>query len=66
MPDEITPPRVRPTTEPCPHRIEVDRAEREVPAATVKAWVLHLRSHGWTDKDLERVWLSRARQGVSR
>ncbi len=50
----------------CPDRIEVDRDERHVPAATVKAWIAHLRSHGWTDKELDLVWLTRARQGVTR
>ena len=37
-----------------------------VPAATVKAWIAHLRSHGWTDKELDLVWLTRARHGVTR
>ena len=50
----------------CPDRIEVDPADQFVPAAQVKAWVAHLRSHGWTEKDLGLVWLSRARQGVTR
>jgi hypothetical protein len=50
----------------CPDRVEVDPAEQIVPAAQVKAWVVHLRSHGWTEKDLGLVWLSRARQGVTR
>ncbi len=50
----------------CPGRIEVERDERVVPAATVKAWVAHLRSHGWTDKELDLVWLTRARHGVTR
>ncbi len=50
----------------CPDRIEVDREERHVAAATVKAWVTHLRSHGWTDEDLALPWLTRARQGVTR
>ena len=45
---------------------EVDRDEAEVPAATVKAWVAHLRSHGWADADLALVWLTRAKQGVTR
>jgi hypothetical protein len=51
---------------PCPDRIEVDSQERIVSAATVKAWLTHLRSHGWTDQDLGIVWLSRAKQGVTR
>jgi hypothetical protein len=50
----------------CPERVEVDPAEQIVSAAQVKAWVAHLRSHGWTEKDLGLVWLSRARQGVTR
>lgn len=55
-----------PGAAPCPNRIEVDRDQQHVPAATIKAWVAHLRSHGWTDKDLELVWLTRARQGLTR
>jgi hypothetical protein len=51
---------------PCPARIEVDPTELEVPAATVKAWIAHLRSHGWTDHDLALPWLTRARHGVTR
>ena len=51
---------------PCPDRIEVERGAQLVPAATVKAWVDHLRSHGWTDKELGLVWLTRTRQGVTR
>ncbi len=50
----------------CPDRIEVDRDAQVVSAATVKAWVAHLRSHGWTDKELGLVWLTRTRQGVTR
>lgn len=50
----------------CPNRVEVERDVPLVPAATVKAWVAHLRSHGWTDKELDLVWLTRARQGVTR
>ena len=48
----------------CPDRIEVDRDAAVVSAATVKAWVAHLRSHGWTDKERGLVWLTRTRQGV--
>jgi len=44
----------------------VDSADAQVSAATVKAWVAHLRTHGWTEKDLGLVWLMRARQGVTR
>ena len=51
---------------PCPERIEVDRDAQLVSAATVKVWVAHLRSHGWTDKELGLVWLTRTRQGVTR
>ncbi len=50
----------------CPDRVEVDPAEQTISAAQVKAWVAHLRTHGWTEKDLGLVWLSRARQGVTR
>ena len=50
----------------CPNRIEVERDVALVPAATVKAWIAHLRSHGWTDKELDLVWLTRARHGVTR
>ena len=50
----------------CPDRIEVNPDDHQVSAAMVKAWVAHLRSHGWTDKDLGLIWLSRARQGVTR
>ena len=50
----------------CPDRIEVHPEDRQVSAAMVKAWVAHLRSHGWTEKDLGLVWLTRARQGVTR
>ncbi len=50
----------------CPDRIEVKADDQVVPAAQIKAWIAHLRTHGWTDKDLGLVWLSRARQGVTR
>ena len=50
----------------CPDRIEVNAGDRVVPAAQIKAWVAHLPSHGWTDKELGLIWLSRARQGVTR
>lgn len=50
----------------CPGRIEVDPGDTEVSAATVKAWIAHLRSHGWTDGDLDLHWLTRARHGVTR
>ena len=50
----------------CPDRVEVNSADLIVPAATVKSWVAHLRSHGWTDKDLSLAWIVRARQGVTR
>jgi hypothetical protein len=46
--------------------VEVEREETHVPAVTVKAWVTHLRSHGWSDQDLDRNWLVRSRQGVTR
>jgi hypothetical protein len=32
----------------------------------VKEWLNHLRSHGWTEKDLSVAWLVRGRQGVTR
>ena len=50
----------------CPNRVEVDSSEQVVSAAVVREWLNHLRSHGWTDKDLSLVWISRARQGVTR
>jgi hypothetical protein len=50
----------------CPNRVEVDSSEQVVSAAVVREWLNHLRSHGWTDKDLSLVWISRARQGVAR
>jgi hypothetical protein len=50
----------------CASPIEVDPTDLEVPAATVKAWINHLRSHGWTDHDLDLHWISRARSGVIR
>jgi len=50
----------------CPNRVEVDPAESLVSAAVVREWLNHLRSHGWTDKDLSLAWIARARQGVSR
>ncbi|HKC07992.1 MAG TPA: hypothetical protein VKJ67_14055 [Methylomirabilota bacterium] len=50
----------------CPSPIEVDSTDLEIPAATVKAWIAHLRSHGWTDHDLDLQWISRARSGVIR
>lgn len=54
----------RPTR--CPDCIEVDPGEREIAAATVKTWLAHLRSHGWTDRDLDIQWLTRARHGFTR
>ncbi len=50
----------------CPDRIEVNSDDPLVSAAVVKAWIAHLRSHGWTDKDLGLIWLTRARHGVTR
>jgi len=50
----------------CPERIEVNPTDAIVSAAQVKAWVAHLRTHGWTDKDIGLIWLTRARQGVTR
>jgi hypothetical protein len=50
----------------CPERIEVNPTDLVVPAAQVKAWIAHLRTHGWTDKDIGLIWMSRARQGVTR
>ena len=51
---------------PCANRVEVDAATDIVSAADVRAWVAHLRSHGWTDSELALVWITRARQGVVR
>jgi hypothetical protein len=59
-------PQIPPKDVRCPDRVEVDSADVVVPAATVKAWIAHLRTHGWTEKDLGLVWLMRARQGVTR
>ncbi len=50
----------------CPNRVEVHPDDPVVSAVVVKAWIAHLRSHGWTDKDLGLIWLSRGRQGVTR
>jgi hypothetical protein len=50
----------------CASPIEVDASDLEVPAATVKTWINHLRAHGWTDHDLDIQWISRARSGVIR
>jgi len=50
----------------CPNRVEVDPAEELISAAVVREWLNHLRSHGWTEKDLSIAWLARARQGVAR
>ena len=50
----------------CEGRIEVDVNDEIVPAVTVKAWIAHLRTHGWTDQELGLVWLLRGRQGVTR
>ncbi|HKE12618.1 MAG TPA: hypothetical protein VKE73_13710 [Myxococcota bacterium] len=50
----------------CPSRIEVDPSDLHVSAATVKTWVTQLRSHGWTDQDLDLQWLTRAKRGVTR
>ena len=38
----------------CPDRIEVNADDRVVTAAQIKAWVAHLRSHGWTDNPDDR------------
>ena len=66
--DPITPPKPILSGKPqrCASPIEVDSTDLEVPAATVKAWIAHLRSHGWTDHDLDLQWISRARSGVTR
>jgi hypothetical protein len=60
-PRPASPPRL-----PCATRVEVEASTRVVAAADVRAWVAHLRSHGWTDGELDHVWLTRARQGVTR
>ena len=49
-----------------PRRVEVDSAGSIVPAAMINEWLTHVRSHGWTEKDLGVVWLGRSRQGVTR
>ena len=51
---------------PCANRVEVDAGIDIVSAADVRAWVTHIRSHGWTDTELDLVWITRARQGVVR
>ena len=56
----------RPSSTPCPDRVEVLPGDRFVTAATVKAWIDHLRSHGWTDDDILPIWLTRSRMGVTR
>jgi hypothetical protein len=50
----------------CASPVEVDPTDLEVSAATVRAWINHLRTHGWTDHDLDLQWISRARSGVVR
>ena len=60
------PPAVPVSDKRCPNRVEVDPAEQLISAAKVREWLNHLRSHGWTDKDLSLAWLVRARQGVER
>ena len=60
------PPAVPVSDKRCPNRVGVDPAEQLISAAKVKEWLNHLRSHGWTDKDLSVAWLVRARQGVER
>lgn len=52
--------------EPCATRVEVEPGIDIVSAADVRAWVSHLRSHGWTDSELDLVWITRSRQGVVR
>ncbi len=50
----------------CASPVEVDPTDLEVSAATVRAWINHLKTHGWTDHDLDLQWISRARSGVVR
>jgi hypothetical protein len=50
----------------CADRVGVERDLQHVPATLVRAWIDHLRSHGWADKDLDPVWIVRGRQGVTR
>jgi hypothetical protein len=66
--DAVLPTKPLPPSKParCASPIEVDSTDLEVPAATVKAWIAHLRGHGWTDHDLDLHWISRARSGVVR
>jgi hypothetical protein len=61
-----SPPPGSPVAKQCADRVEVERDMQHVPAATVRTWVEHLRSHGWADKDIEPIWTVRARQGVMR
>jgi hypothetical protein len=46
----------------CPGRVEVDAAEEDIPAPMIKEWPTHLRSHGWTEKELGVVWRGRSGQ----
>ena len=66
--DAVTPTKPLPPSKParCLSPIEVDSTDLEVSAATVKAWINHLRGHGWTDHGLDLHWISRARSGVVR
>jgi len=66
--DAATPTKPLPPSKParCASPIEVDPTDLEVSAAIVKAWINHLRGHGWTDHDLDLHWISRARSGVVR
>jgi hypothetical protein len=66
--DAVSPTKVPLPSKParCASPVEVDPTDLEVSAATVRAWINHLRTHGWTDHDLDLQWISRARSGVVR
>jgi hypothetical protein len=66
--DAVSPTKPPLTSKParCASPVEVDPTDLEVSAATVRAWINHLKTHGWTDHDLDLQWISRARSGVVR
>jgi hypothetical protein len=55
--------RLRMGIEPCPDRIEVPLDASYIPAATIKAWVDHLRTH---KIQIDPKWIERARHGFYR
>jgi hypothetical protein len=66
MNDKVQPQPALPGRAPCPNRIEVEAGTQSVTAVEVRTWLAHLRSHGWTDSELDLVWITRARYGVTR